>query len=187
MMAETGTIADDERTPETAWRKVPDYQGGFLLDGGVHDIAVLRLIAGEDSVARLSAFTRQNQKHLPPVDTIDATMRLKSGATGTISQSFGTTFPNHSEWVFACEKGTMQVQKTVDFMNDKPSVANVVTVYGLDGKEVSSEVVQDERSGVPPEVRAWGEALTAGKSNSEQRPEEALADLEIVSLEMTRT
>ena len=40
--------------------------------------------------------------------------------------------------------------------------------------------VEDERSGVPPEIRYWGEALAAGKSNESQSPEEALADLEII-------
>ncbi|KAG9098916.1 hypothetical protein FRC06_005838, partial [Ceratobasidium sp. 370] len=28
----------------TAWRTVPEYQGGFVLDGGVHHAAALRLI-----------------------------------------------------------------------------------------------------------------------------------------------
>ena len=40
--------------------------------------------------------------------------------------------------------------------------------------------VEDERSGVPPEIRYWGEALAAGKTNESQSPEEALADLEII-------
>ncbi|KAA6408474.1 MAG: hypothetical protein FRX48_07556 [Lasallia pustulata] len=36
--------------------------------------------------------------------------------------------------------------------------------------------VKDERTGLPPEVRKWGEALAART----QIPEEALADLELV-------
>jgi hypothetical protein len=40
--------------------------------------------------------------------------------------------------------------------------------------------VKDERTGVPPEVRAWGEAIEAAKANERQLPEEALADLEII-------
>lgn len=43
-----------------------------------------------------------------------------------------------------------------------------------------TEEIQDEGSGVPPEVRAWGEALAAGKANERQSPEEALADLELI-------
>ena len=58
------------------------------------------------------------------------------------------------------------------------SRSTVTTV--IDGKEVKKEV-EDERSGVPPEVRKWGEALAAGSKNERQILEEALADLELVS------
>ena len=152
---------------ETEWRKNPTHQGGFLLDGGVHFTAGLRLLLGtENSVTRLSAFSTQLQKHLPPVDTVDATMKTKSGATGTFGASFGTTFTG-SEWTVACEGGTVSI-----------SGSTVTTV--IDGKEVKKEV-EDERTGVPPEVRKWGEALAAGTKNERQIPEEALADLELVS------
>ena len=152
---------------ETEWRKNPTHQGGFLLDGGVHFTAGLRLLLGtENSVTRLSAFSTQLQKHLPPVDTVDATMKTKSGATGTFCASFGTTFTG-TEWAVACEGGTVSI-----------SGSTVTTV--IDGKEVKKEV-EDERSGVPPEVRKWGEALAAGTKNERQIPEEALADLELVS------
>lgn len=48
------------------------------------------------------------------------------------------------------------------------------------GKEEKIKVA-DEKTGLPPEVRKWGEALAAGKLNEKQIPEEALADLELVS------
>jgi predicted dehydrogenase len=41
----------------TTWRQTPAYQGGFVLDGGVHDVALLRMILGE--VAQVSAHTAQ--------------------------------------------------------------------------------------------------------------------------------
>src|ERR1700734_1271977 len=83
-------------------RKVPPHQGGFLLDGGVHFTAGLRLLMGpENPLVSLSAYTTQLQEHLPPVDTIDVTAKAKNGATGTISISFGTTLSG-SEWTVAC-------------------------------------------------------------------------------------
>ncbi len=161
--------ADAETLKETEWRKNPTHQGGFLLDGGVHVTAGLRLLLGsENSIARLSAFSAQLQKHLPPVDTIDATMRTKSGATGTLSVSFGTSFTGY-EFSIACEGGTV---------NLSVFGSTVTTVF--EGKEEKS-VVEDERTGVPPEVRKWGKALAAGTRNEKQIPEEALADLELVS------
>ena len=134
----------------------------MLLDGGVHHTAALRLLLGpENPLVSLSAYTAQMQKHLPPVDTIEAIARTKDGATGSISQSFGTTYKG-SEWTLACEKGFVSISR------DKVTIDNKV------------DTVEDERTGVPPEVRAWGEALVAGSPNARQSPEEALADLELI-------
>lgn len=49
----------------------------------------------------------------------------------------------------------------------------------FDGKEESVKV-EDERTGVPTEVRAWGDALAKGVRNEKKILEEALADLELL-------
>lgn len=153
---------------ETAWRKVPDYQGGFLLDGGVHFIAGMRQLLGRDAkMTRVSAYTAQLQEHLPPIDTVDATVRLANGSSGTFSVSFGTTFTG-VDYVVACEKGT------VDVGFDK-------TIVKEEGEERSEDFPED-KNGVRQEVKAWAESIAQGKQNPLQSPEEALADLEIVSL-----
>lgn len=158
-------MADDI---ETEWRKSPSHQGGFLLDGGVHFTAGIRLLLGsENSIARLSAFTVQLQKHLPPVDTVDATLKTKTGITGTFSVSFGTSLTG-SEWTVACEGGSVSVSRST-----------VTTT--IDGQEESKDV-KDERTGVPPEVRHWAAAIESGTNNGKQKPEEALADLELVRI-----
>jgi len=137
-----------------------------LLDGGVHWTAGLRLLLGpENTVTHLSAFTNQLRKYLPPVDTVDATMKTKSGATGTFSVSFGSTLTGF-EWIVACEGGSV-------------TVSNSVVTTMINGKAEKKEI-KDERTGVPPEVRKWGEALVNGTRNEKQIPEEALADLELV-------
>lgn len=141
---------------------MPTHQGGFLLDGGVHFTAALRLMLGKDNpLVSLSAHSAQLQKHLPPVDTVEGTAKSKQGTVGTMSISFGTTHKG-SEWSVGCEDGYVSIS------------GNKLTI---DGK---TEEIQDERTGVPPEVRAWGEALVAGKVNQSQSPEEALADLELI-------
>lgn len=153
---------------ETEWRKTPTHQGGFLLDGGVHFTAGLRLLLGSNNkITRLSAFTNQLQEHLPPVDSVDATLKTATGSTGTFQVSFGTTLTG-KEWTIGCEDGSVSV-----------SGSTITTV--IDGKEEKTEI-EDERSGVPPEVRKWGEAIAAGQANERQKPEEALADLEIVCI-----
>jgi len=156
------TLVEGGKYFETSWRKVPTHQGGFLLDGGVHFTAALRLMLGKDNpLVSLSSHSALLQKHLPPVDTVEATAKSKKGAVGTISISFGTTAKG-SEWTVGCEDGYVSIS------------GNKVTV---DGK---TEEVTDERTGVPPEVRKWGEALAAGTVNEKQSPEEGLADLELI-------
>jgi len=152
---------------ETAWRKKPEYQGGFLLDGGVHFIAATRLMleGGREKMEKLAAFTCQLQEHLPPVDTVDATVQLSSGVSGTLSMSFGTTLKG-SEYAVACEKGS--VVRTF---------GKVVTT--VDGKEEVKEF-PDEGNGVKQEINAWGEALQSGKRNEAQSGEQALKDLQVL-------
>ena len=128
----------------------------------MHYFAGLRQLLGSDNpIVSISAFSQQIQEHLPPVDTVDATAKCKNGATGTITISFGTTYKG-SELVVACEKGFVKVERENVTVGDE------------------TRQVKDEGSGVKPELRAWGEALAAGRINEKQSPEEALADLELV-------
>ncbi|KAH7067417.1 hypothetical protein BKA63DRAFT_607281 [Paraphoma chrysanthemicola] len=153
---------------ETSWRKVPEYQGGFLLDGGVHFAAATRLLlAGASAkIVKLSAFTAQLQEHLPPVDTLNATLLLNNAASGTLSISFGTT-DTGSEYLVAAEKGSVHVSR------------GKVTVT-KDGKVVEEKEFKDEGNGVKQEIKAWAESLESGKWKVEQGGEEALRDLEII-------
>ncbi|KAF2126471.1 NAD(P)-binding protein [Dothidotthia symphoricarpi CBS 119687] len=152
---------------ETAWRKTPEYQGGFLLDGGVHFVAGLRLmLAGSgNKMKTISAFSAQLQEHLPPVDTFNSIIQIDSGSSGTLTISFGTT-DGGSEYFVACEKGTVQVLRGK-------------VVVKKDGKEETQDF-PDEGSGVKQEVKAWAESLEQGKSNEMQSPEEALNDLRVL-------
>ncbi|KAI4770120.1 NAD(P)-binding protein [Aureobasidium sp. EXF-3400] len=151
---------------ETEWRKTPEYQGGFLLDGGVHFIAAMRQLLGQEAkMTQVAAFTAQLQPHLPPLDTINATVKLANGRSGTFSVSFGTTFSG-AEYVVACQNGT------VDVGFDKTIVKQ--------GKDESSKDFPEDKNGVRQELKAWGESISRGKADPMQSPEEALADLEVL-------
>ncbi|CAN9257700.1 unnamed protein product [Alternaria alternata] len=153
---------------ETEWRKKPDYQGGFVLDGGVHFVAATRLLlqGGKQKIKRVSAFTAQLQEHLPPIDTLNATMQLDNGSSGTLSISFGTT-DTGSEYLVACEKGSVHCAR------------GKVTIT-KDGKDPETRGFPDEGNGVNQEIKAWAKSLEQGKRNEMQSPEEALKDLEIL-------
>lgn len=147
---------------------MPEYQGGFLLDGGVHFVAAIRLLlaGAHERIESLCAFTAQLQEHLPPVDTLNATLLLSNKASGTLSISFGTT-DSGSEYLVACEGGSVHV-----------SMGKVTVKKG--GKVVEEKEFGDEGNGVRQEIKAWAEGLEKGGWTEAQGPEEALRDLEII-------
>lgn len=155
---------------ETSWRKKPEYQGGFLLDGGIHFIATLRLLLGEDAgkVEKVSAFTCQLQEHLPPVDTANVTLKCKSGISGVFEMSVGTTFQGGG-FAVACENGTVTILRDSVVTADK------------EGHETTRDFRNEGFGGVKNEIKTWAEGIETGKWNLRLSPEEALKDLEIVS------
>lgn len=162
----------DQSMTETEWRKNPTHQGGFLLDAGIHNVAVTRILLGASAKpVALCAYSTLLQPHLAPVDTLNSIWLTKSGISGTFSMSFSTTFCR-SEYNVACEKGTVTV------------LIGKVIVQETGGKPVEKEF-PNEGSGVKQEVAAWAESLVAGKADPRQSPEEALADLEILEKMLT--
>ncbi|WWC71616.1 uncharacterized protein I206_105574 [Kwoniella pini CBS 10737] len=80
-----GYIEDGSKYQSTTWRTIPDYQGGFLLDGGVHWIALLRTVlplgALPNSIISIKSLHRT---HLLPYDTIQSiSLPLKSSITNS--------------------------------------------------------------------------------------------------------
>lgn len=124
------------------------------------------MLGRDNPITTISAFTAQLQPHLPPTDTIEAIVRTKSGALGSISISVGTTTKG-TEYTVASENGVVGV--------------------GFDQIIVNGETkeVKNEKTGVPPEVRAWGESLVSGPRNPLQTVEEALADLSLIEAMLT--
>ncbi|KAL4787940.1 hypothetical protein BJX76DRAFT_317367 [Aspergillus varians] len=162
-----GKVGTEGKYFNTPWRKTPTYQGGFLLDGGIHTIAGLRLIlgGGANSLKTVSAQTSQLQDHLPPIDTVDALVTTVAGAPGVVSLSFGSEFKDNA-WEFTCEKGV------VTLIGDQLTVGN-------DATDIPIEIPY-EGAGVKEEVNAFGESIGSGVLHEKLRPEEALADLEIL-------
>ncbi|KFY75511.1 hypothetical protein V499_04510 [Pseudogymnoascus sp. VKM F-103] len=155
---------------ETEWRKIPSYQGGFLLDGGVHFTAGTRLLLGSvNRPVSLSAYTALIQPHLPPIDTVNSIWQTAKGISGTVQISFGTSLSG-DEYTIACYDGSVSVSR---------DTVSVHTGEEKDGN-VTKRVLLSSGSGVKAEVQAWAEGIEAGKENPLQSPAEALADLELL-------
>ncbi|WVQ99945.1 hypothetical protein IAU59_007088 [Kwoniella sp. CBS 9459] len=66
-------VEDGSKYHKTGWRTIPDYQGGFLLDGGVHWTALLRVVLPVSArPSSLIGFSALHRTHLLPHDTLQA-------------------------------------------------------------------------------------------------------------------
>ncbi|GME28720.1 oxidoreductase NAD-binding rossmann fold protein [Neofusicoccum parvum] len=168
-------VKEGSKYHATSWRTKPSYQGGFLLDGGVHFIAATRVLLSDSAHATsVSAFTALHQEHLPPVDTVDAIWKLSNGSSGTFSNSFAAPVPV-TEYRVVCERGTV----TTGF-GTVPFAPAYVTVKRADADDEEKKEFPEVGFGVNPEVAAWGQKLEKGGFDERQLPEEALKDLEIL-------
>ncbi|OJJ97141.1 hypothetical protein ASPACDRAFT_33290 [Aspergillus aculeatus ATCC 16872] len=155
-------IKTDFKYYKTEWRRTPAHQGGFVLDGGIHLVAGLRLILGEqEALASVSAQSSLLQEYLAPVDTVDAVAQTKSGASGAITMSYGSAF-NDFVFEFDCAQGAVTLN------------GDRVTVKG-EGFEVPFE-----GRGVNHEVAGFAASIRTGVVQALLRPEQALADLEVM-------
>ena len=153
-------------------RQKPEYQGGFLLDGGIHYVAGLRylLAAAGQSITQVSAFTSLLQPKLAPLDTVHAIMQLGNGNSGTFSLSFGTEYKTGFQIQVVTDKGAVTVS---------PSEVIVLTKDALDGNKQKCFPIKPD-PGVQAEVTAFAHSIKFGKPDDRAAPEQALSDLNVL-------
>ncbi|KAK7965235.1 hypothetical protein PG988_010239 [Apiospora saccharicola] len=164
----------DNKYLNTAWRAKPEYQGGMLLDAGVHYTSALRKLLGpENAVDSVVAQTALIKSYLPPVDSINAVLKTKSNVVGSFIFSVGTTL-GAFDFLIGCEHGSVQAEG-----------GKVVTTRGTGADATREEKTFEKTNGVKEEVRAWAEGMASGTPNPQQAPEMALADLELLEMMLT--
>lgn len=93
----------------TAWRQTPGYQGGYLLDAGVHHVAALRLLFGE--VARVNALAALVDPALPPLDTISASLQFDTGLIASYAATFAAPPPSPSSLNVIGDMGALRIDR----------------------------------------------------------------------------
>lgn len=153
-------------------RKIPAYQGGFLLDGGVHFVAALRylLAAAGTRIARVACFSALLQEHLVPVDTVNAAAVTDTGRSGTIAMTFATEFKRGTEVEIVTTKGSvLWTPVSVKVVKDASLMARTEQTRGF-----------GQSTGVVEEMAAFAAAIEQGRLDERQTPVEALRDLEVL-------
>ena len=147
----------------STWRNSGEVPGGYLLDGGVHHVAGLRVLLGEiESVCSLTAAHRED---LPPADTMSAALRFSSGVVGTYLSTYavGSSLGTDAVHVGGSE-GSLRVSRGE-------------LVVARDGK--SERQAFNVLISVREELAAFIAAVRDGTPHR-NTPQEALQDLAVV-------
>lgn len=92
----------------TQWRIDHQYPGGFVTDGGIHQIAVLRDIFGE--ITSGIAFTRSVNPQIGKTDSMTFQFTTEGGVNGVFNAYFSANGFNGNRLTVLGEKGTIQVE-----------------------------------------------------------------------------
>jgi predicted dehydrogenase len=144
----------------TMWRRESAFPGGFILDGGVHHIAALRLILGE--ISAVNAVARQIREDLPPIDTLNAALVFESGLAGMYSITYAAESPWPNMLHIVGENGTLRVQ---------PGEIEITAPSG------ACRTDRTDRRGIENELTAFAAAIRDGQP-LRNTPEEGVAVIE---------
>jgi predicted dehydrogenase len=95
----------------TTWRQHPRYAGGFVTDGGIHNIAALRMLLGEIRPVRASA-ARVNPK-LGPMDSILLHFESEGGVPGVLTLCFSAIGQDENRLTVLGKTGSMVIDDDV--------------------------------------------------------------------------
>ncbi|ODV78118.1 NAD(P)-binding protein [Suhomyces tanzawaensis NRRL Y-17324] len=173
----TGAFDEGNKYSNTSWRVKPEHIGGYLSDGGVHQLALLTDVLGP--VESISAFTKQVREQSGDVDILFSTVQLKSKAIGTFTygSAFGATDKNSFFTIFGTNGSIVY--------NFSPHLAKPTITYqtGSSKQSASEKVVieVDEVNTTFEEFTNFAAAVEANdKSLVVVTPEKAFHHLAIV-------
>lgn len=174
----TGPWNDNNKYLATGWRQKPEHIGGFLSDGGVHQLALLTEVLGE--VDTVSGHTRQVRQESGAHDILFSTLKLKSGAIGnfTYGSAFGATDKSTSFTIYGTNGSLIY-----DF---SPSLKKPTITYqtGPSAQQASEKTVIeiDEIDAIQKEFENFAAAVEAkDKSLVHVPPRKAFHHLAIVA------
>ncbi|EPT01940.1 hypothetical protein FOMPIDRAFT_1041084 [Fomitopsis schrenkii] len=173
----------------TPWRTIPDYQGGFLLDGGVHTLAALRVIL-PSPIKLVSGFASLNREFLKPEDTINAVVQSADGSHGVLDLTWGAPTASASERAakgitIVGTDGWLSIQSVQIVDGPKPVGGTRITVVTAkkdkDGNVTgeTEEVIDKVSDGVPNEIRFFVNAIN-GSDDGLGTPQGALRDVAFI-------
>ena len=156
-------VKADSPYVQSTWRQSGEVVGGYLLDGGVHHVAGLRVLLGE--IESVCALTAAHRADLPPADTMSVALRFASGVVGTylITYAVGSTLGLDEVHIGGSE-GSLRVSR-----------GELVLERGEESERQQFNIFISVRE----ELAAFVAAVRNGAQHRNS-PEEALQDLAVV-------
>lgn len=155
-------IKPDNKYYSTPWRRSGTFPGGFLLDVGVHHVAVLRRLMGE--IGQVNAVTRQIRADLPPADTLAATLTFVNGAVGVYLATYAVHAPWSSVLHITGETGSLRVHRDQLDVTREGTTRTVPVTLNL---------------GVERELAAFAAAIRQGQPHR-NAPSQAWQDVAVI-------
>ena len=147
----------------SAWRRSGMFQGGFLLDSGVHFVAAIRMIAGE--ITAVAAHAAQLAPDLPPADTLTASLQFANGALGVYLSCFAVDTPWGAPLTLVGAHGSLRVARGRVEVVDAQGTVETITCVAYNGVE--------------RELIAFAAAIREGLPHR-NTPDEALRDVAVI-------
>jgi predicted dehydrogenase len=156
-------IKPDNQYAQTEWRKHHQYPGGFITDGGVHNVAALRLLLGD--IVNTYSFSKSVNPEIGEVDTFSMQFQTDQNVHGILNLFFAPIGFDVNELHILGEKGSMTIH------------GNDVTVKLLDNS-INKISVKDD-GGYSNQLLDFYDAIR--KNTKTKSPfEESFRDFEII-------
>ncbi|MEZ4870291.1 MAG: Gfo/Idh/MocA family oxidoreductase [Caldilineaceae bacterium] len=147
---------------DTTWRRNSSFAGGALMDGGVHHVAVMRLILGE--VTAVSAMTAHTSSIFAGDDTLSATLHFANGVIGSYLVSYAVGAPWSGDLIVVGDAGALRIQRGR---------------IELQRNQATETISCPKFDGVDNELAAFAVAIQQGAPH-DNTPEEGLRDVIVV-------
>ncbi|KAL5639641.1 hypothetical protein ACGC1H_006300 [Rhizoctonia solani] len=203
-------VLKDNKYYQTSWRTVPDYQGGFLLDAGVHTNAALRKVLGSSfplDTAKVTGFASLTRDYLAPHDTFQAVIQAAPTSDGEhpaqgINEMSCAAKPGFSRYILTVtgtegnltlesvpkpvREADLALARASAFKSGNTETPVVphwqTTITGPDGNK--TEEFARIGSGVYEELGSFLNALS-GKDDGNGEPRNALLDVALIQAYLT--
>jgi len=132
----------------TEWRIHHQYPGGFITDGGVHNIAALRYFFGD--IISGSAFTKSVNPKIGKLDTMSFQFATSSGVHGVFNAFFSANGYSENRIIILGKSGSMVIEDNTISLKKHGKPDRVETLEDDGGYQAQFEDFYEAiRSGTP--------------------------------------